>query len=234
MKCLREYTIWVKITVICISLFYFAGCAQQENTALKETAVQETKKQEETEVQVQVPSDKPITEERIYYDFENNLGGWEIPMWASGKSDYMAKDVIVSQDVAIHGNSSMKISSDFLGGTWAAALVEIQQYLDLSPYRVISADVYIPQDAPMGLKAKIILTVGSNWKFVEMSRSVPLLPGEWVSITANIEPGSYDWKRIIPDEEFAEDIRKIAVRIESNKKPAYTGPIYIDKVRCGR
>ncbi|MFH1552340.1 MAG: hypothetical protein ABID83_01705, partial [Candidatus Omnitrophota bacterium] len=72
-----------------------------------------------------------------------------------------------------------------------------------------------------------------NWKFVEMSRSVPLIPGEWVTITANIEPGSYDWKRIVPDETFAGDVRKIAIRIESNNKPAYTGPIYIDNVRAG-
>ena len=47
----------------------------------------------------------------------------------------------------------------------------MQQYLDLSQYRVIRADLYLPEDAPMGLKAKIILTVGDNWKFVEMSRT---------------------------------------------------------------
>ena len=104
----------------------------------------------------------------------------------------------------------------------------------MSHYRVISVDLYIPNDAPIGLKVKVILTVGSNWKFVEMSRSVPLVPGEWITITANIEPGSYDWKRVVPDEKFAEDVRKIAIRVESNRKPKYTGPIYVDNVRIGR
>lgn len=80
----------------------------------------------------------------------------------------------------------------------------------------------------------MVLTVGDNWKFVEMSRSVPLIPGKWAVISANIEPGSYDWKRIVPDEKFAEDVRKIAIRIESNRKPKYSGPIYIDSVRCGK
>ena len=104
----------------------------------------------------------------------------------------------------------------------------------MSPYRVISTDIYIPSDAPDGLKARFVLTVGENWKFVEMSRSVPLVPGKWVTLTANIEPGSYDWKRVVPDEAFAQDVRKIAFRVESNKKPQYTGSVYVDNVRCGK
>ena len=127
----------------------------------------------------------------------------------------------------------MKIVSDFPGDTWTASLVEIQQYLDLSPFRAISVDVYLPPEAPAGLKAKLILTVGSNWKFVEMNRSVPLIPGEWTKISASIEPGSYDWKRVVPDESFGQDVRKIAIRVESNK-PKYSGPIYVDNVRMGR
>ena len=181
-----------------------------------------------------VPSTKPITEERTYYSFEGDLGGWEVPMWAAGKSDYVAKDAAVSSDFASKGSDSMKIEVDFPGGIWAAGLVEIQQYLDMSRYRVIRVDIYLPADAPIGLKAKLILTVGDNWKFVEMSRSVPLVPGEWATITANIEPGSYDWKRTMPDESFRADVRKIVVRVESNRRPVYKGPVYIDNVRIGK
>ncbi|MFH1305206.1 MAG: hypothetical protein ABIH74_02245 [Candidatus Omnitrophota bacterium] len=181
-----------------------------------------------------VISTRPITEERIYYDFEAGFSGWEIPVWAQGKSDYAAKEIGLSEEVASQGKNSMKISASFPGGKWSAALVEIQQYLNLGAYRVISVDLYVPKEAPTGLKAKLILTVGSNWKFVEMSRSVPLIPGEWVTVIANIEPGSHDWKRVVPDEEFARDVRKIAVRIESNRKPVYAGPVYIDNVRGGK
>ena len=51
----------------------------------------------------------------------------------------------------------MKVDASFPGGLWYAALAEIQQYLDMSRYRVIRADIYVPEDAPEGLKAKIIL-----------------------------------------------------------------------------
>jgi hypothetical protein len=221
--------------LFCFGLFMIAmaGCGPAEGPK-GPTRIAQKPAEKTAETPRAVPSAKPITEERTYYDFEGDLDGWEVPMWALGKSDYVAKEVTISEDVASNGKSSMKMEVDFPGGTWTAGLTEIQQYLDMSRYRVIRVDIYLPADAPIGLKAKFILTVGSNWKFVEMSRSVPLIPGEWATITANIEPGSYDWKRVVPDEKFAEDVRKIAVRIESNRKPKYTGTIYVDNVRVGR
>ena len=53
--------------------------------------------------------------------------------------------------------------------------------------------------------------------------------GVWTHISANLKPGSADWKRTKPTDEFRADVRKIAVRVESSK-PAYSGPIYIDNV----
>jgi len=47
-------------------------------------------------------------------------------------------------------------------------------------------------------------------------------------------PGSYDWKRTVPDESFRADVRKIVVRIESNRRPIYKGPVYIDNVKIGK
>ncbi|MBD3379587.1 MAG: hypothetical protein GF408_03890 [Candidatus Omnitrophica bacterium] len=209
-----------------------AGCGREREEADREVTA--TKPAEEQEVPP-VPSVEPITEERTFYDFESNLNGWEVPMWALGKTDYVAQNPpLVSKDAASKGEASMKVMMDYPGGKWAAGLVEIQQFLDISPYRAIMTDIYLPADAPEGLKAKIILTVGSNWKFVEMSQSIPLVPGEWTTIKASIEPGSYDWKRVVPDETFAEDIRKIAIRVVSNNKPVYNGPVYIDNIRVGR
>ena len=181
-----------------------------------------------------MPSIKPITEERTYYGFEEDLAGWEVPAWAASKSDYVATDLVLSQDFASEGASSMCATVGFPGDSWSAGLIEVQQYLDLSAYRVLSTDVYLPADAPEGLKAKLVLTFGNNWKFVEMNQSIPLTPGQWTTITASVEPGSYDWKRVVPDEEFAKDIRKIAIRIVSNRKTKYAGPVYVDNVRVGR
>ncbi|MFH1877653.1 MAG: hypothetical protein ABH883_02490 [Candidatus Omnitrophota bacterium] len=244
MKCQISSSLGRVLTGICIFSLMLSGCGKQEAaTAVKapaapakeKTAVsQEQSMPREEAKEAPRPSGAPIKEERTFYDFEADLDGWEIPMWAESKTDHVARSIVVSRDVASHGTSSMKVNADFPGGLWSAGLVEIQQYLDLSNYRVIRADIFLPKDAPIGLTAKMILTIGSNWKFVEMSRSYPLIPGEWLTIEANIEPGSYDWKRVVPDEEFAEDVRKVAIRVESNRKPKYTGDFYIDNIRVGR
>ncbi len=236
MRYLRISALGAVVAGLCVITLSLNGCGRREEGPTGEVkAIDAKTKDKPQEKEMPVPSTAPITEERTYYDFEtSDLNGWEIPMWALDKTDYVAKGAELSREVASHGDASMKVTTDFPGGLWSAALVEIQQYLVLSSYRVVRADIYLPEDAPIGLKAKLILTVGNNWKFVEMSRSAPLIPGEWVTITANIEPGSYDWKRVVPDEKFAEDVRKIAIRIESNRKPKYSGPIYIDNVRVGR
>ncbi|MBF0252579.1 MAG: hypothetical protein HQL29_02070 [Candidatus Omnitrophica bacterium] len=216
----------VIVLALCFSVS-FSGCGKKAEPPMKEVPAEDVKS-------TPVPSDKPITEERTFYDFETSLQGWEIPAWAESKSDYLAKSIVMSDEVASKGTKSLKMDVDFTGTAWNAGLAEIQQYLDISAYRVLSVDIFLPKEAPEGLKAKLIITVGNTWKFVEMNQDIPLIPGEWVTITASVEPGSYSWKRVVPDDEFARDIRKIAVRIVSNNKPAYTGPIYIDNVRVGR
>lgn len=170
-------------------------------------------------------------EDKVIFSFEKDTQGWEIPEWALEQEDHVAKSVESSKDVTKDGMGSLKVMTAFPGKTWTAALVEDFEYFDWTPYKSISTDIYIPKDAPSGLKGKIILTVGEGWKFIEMARSVALVPGEWITITANLLPGSEDWKRTVVDEEFRKDVRKIAIRVESNKKPEYTGPIYVDNVR---
>jgi len=61
--------------------------------------------------------------------------------------------------------------------------------------------------------------------------NLSLKPGEWVTLTGDLKPGSIDWRRIQVDEAFRQDIRKIDIRIQSNNKPAYTGTVYIDNIR---
>ena len=214
----------VGLAVIMLTL---TGCAKKEEAKEKKV----TAEKEAAPAERPTPSDKPITEERVLFSFERDLRGWEIPDWVLEKDDHVAKDIEISKDVADEGSSSLKVTCDFPGKRWTAALIELEQYLDFTPYREIAIDIYIPEEVPLGLRGRIILTVGEGWKFTEMTRAIPLVPGEWVTVRANIEPGSYDWKRTVPDESFRADVRKIALRIESNKKPAYKGPVYIDSVR---
>jgi hypothetical protein len=170
-------------------------------------------------------------EETVLFSFENGTDGFEIPDWAYEKPDHVQQDIRSSQNFASEGNSSLEIDCEFPGGRWTGAIIEIMQYFDWADYSTLACDVYLPQGAPMGLKGKIILTVGDSWKWIEMSRSYNIKPGQWTTMTADLKAGSIDWRRIEVDEAFRSDIRKIDIRVESNNKPAYTGPIYIDNVR---
>lgn len=169
--------------------------------------------------------------EVILFDFEGGLEGWDIPDWAYEKPDHAQKEINPSTKYAKTGKQSLEMAVDFSGGRWMGAIVEIMQYFDWSAYNAVACDMYIPADAPAGLKAKIILTIGDSWKWVEMSRSHTLVPGEWVTLKGDLMPGSIDWRRTQVDDAFRQDVRKIDVRVESNGRPAYTGPIYIDNVR---
>ena len=167
----------------------------------------------------------------VIFDFEKHTPYWEIPDWCFEKQDYVAKDLDFSSQFANEGSSSLQLLADFPGKKWSAAYLEVQEYFDWTPYKSVSADVYIPADAPYGLKAKIILTVGDDWKWTEMSRMARLTPGEWTTIAANLNPGSTDWRRTEVTDEFRADVRKLGIRVESNMRPVYNGFIYIDNVR---
>ncbi len=169
-------------------------------------------------------------EDKVLFGFEKDTQGFEIPEWAIEQEDYVAKSAEVSKDVAKEGKQSLKLNCAFPGKVWTAGLVEDFEYFDWTPYKAISVDIYIPATAPIGLKGKMVLTVGENWKFTEMAKSVSLVPGEWVTVSAGLIPGTEDWKKTIVDDNFRKDVRKLAIRVESNKKPEYAGPVYLDNV----
>ena len=172
--------------------------------------------------------------ELVMFDFEKGLEDWAIPDWAQTSPDHVGKNVAQSQEFPSHGQSSLQLIASFPGGKWTGAYVERMMYVtDWTAFSGLAADVYLPQNAPEGLKARFILTVGDKWEWTEMNRSLPLKPGEWTTITADLKPGSQDWK-FFPDEKFRKDVRKIGIRIESDAKPAYTGPIYLDNVRLAK
>lgn len=171
--------------------------------------------------------------ELLLFDFEKNTDGWDIPGWALDKEDHVASSVNCTRKIASHGKGSLEIHTEFTGKRWNAAIIDIQHYIDLSPFDMISVDVYLPEGIIPTFKGKIILTVGDGWKFIEMSRSIRLLPGEWTTISANISKGSTDWRLRYLDNTFKTDIRKLAIRVESNKAD-YSGPIYVDNLRVYR
>ena len=167
--------------------------------------------------------------------FEESLEGWEIPHWAWEKTGHVSENISISNKQASEGKNSLEVSTNFPGDDWNEAILEIMQFFNWGSYGKISTDVYLPEDAPVGLEARIILTVGEKWEWREMKCLQQLQPGEWVTITADLKPGSLDWQGVRPDDAFRKDVRKMVVRIESyNRNTTYKGPIYIDNIRVDR
>ncbi len=169
--------------------------------------------------------------EEVIFGFEKDTSGWEIPDWCFEDNSYKGVNVSVSKTFAKEGVSALTLICDFPGGAkWAAAYIEVQKYFDWTAYKAVSIDVFLPSEAPVGLKAKMILTIGEDWAWTEMANSVSLVPGKWTTVTAAIVPGSIDWRAAKILDKFRVDVRKLGIRIESNKA-AYSGPVYIDNAR---
>jgi len=170
--------------------------------------------------------------ELVIFDFEGDLQEWSIPAWAQAAADHVGSNLSPSQDFVSHGKGSLQLDVDFPGqGQWTAAYIEREMYVtDWSPFGAIAVDVYLPYHVLKGLKGRIILTVGEKWEWAEMNRAIPLKPDQWTTITANLKPGSLDWK-FFPEEGFRKDVRKVGIRIESDREPAYRGLVFIDTVR---
>lgn len=175
--------------------------------------------------------EKPTTAGKVIFGFEEKVPTWEIPDWCFEKEEYVGESIAVSEKSAKEGKSSLEVMVNFSGGRWTAAYIEVQQFFDWTLYKTISVDVYLPKEAPFGLQARLILTVGEDWVWTEMARLVKLVPGEWTTVSANIAAGSTDWRRTEVTDEWRSDVRKLGIRIESNMRPTYSGPIYIDNVR---
>ncbi|MEK7878645.1 MAG: hypothetical protein AAB285_02190, partial [candidate division NC10 bacterium] len=154
---------------------------------------------------------------KVLFGFESGAQGWGIPDWALEKPDMVGREIVVAKEGATEGAQALALVVDFPGGKWNGALAEVEEYFDWTPYHALTVDVSLPAEAPAGLKAKLILTVGEEWTWTEMRRSIQLTPGQTTTINVSLAPGSEDWKRTVVDEFFRKDVRKLAVRLESNK-----------------
>ncbi len=177
--------------------------------------------------------EKAVGAGKVIFGFEEKAPSWEIPDWGFEKEDHVAESVAISTKFAKEGQSSLEIMANFPGAKWTAAYVEVQQFFDWTAYKTLSADIYLPKEAPFGLQARFILTIvkDNNWTWTEMTRMVKLIPGEWTTITADLAPGSTDWRKTQVTDEFRANVGKLGIRIESNMRPVYSGPIYLDNVR---
>src|SRR3989338_4163404 len=106
-------------------------------------------------------------EEIVLYDFEKDPQGWKIPDWALAKKDYVAEEIGISEFYASRNRYSLEMQVNFpvvkeWRGAYAECPVDIQ---DWSEYGWLEADILLPKESPKGLRAKLILTVGDDWKW---------------------------------------------------------------------
>lgn len=177
------------------------------------------------------PTAQALAAEVVIYSFENGEDGWVIPDWAKVSNDYVGTDLAISYEHALEGRASLALQAQFPGGRWTGSYVERQmETTDWGPFERLLLSIFLPPEAPAGLRGKIILTVGDQWQWTEQNQAVPLVPGQWTTVSVDLRAHSMDWK-FFPDDAFRRDVRKIGVRIESDKKPAYHGPIFLDDIR---
>ncbi len=174
-------------------------------------------------------------EDVVLYDFEKDPQGWNIPDWALAKKDYVGEEIGISEFYASRNRYSLELRTNFpVGREWRGAYVEcpvdIQDWFE---YNWLEADLLLPKEAPKGLRAKLILTVGEEWKWTEMNRAVKLEPGEWTVIKVDLRQGSQNWRSFITDD-FRRDVKKIGIRVETNGGVVYKGPVYIDNVKLSK
>lgn len=173
-----------------------------------------------------------LSKEITLYSFEKDPQGWEIPDWAIGKKDNASEGIGISEFQASSGKYALELGVNFrVSEGWQGAYVErVVDVTDWGLYKYLSVDIFLPKDAPHGLRARIVLTAGEDWKWTEMNKSIPLAPGEWTVLKVDLTAESLNWRRFVTDS-FRADVKKIGIRLESNGNVAYKGPVYIDNVR---
>ncbi len=122
-------------------------------------------------------------------------------------------------------------------------MVELELEMDLTGYKTISADVYLPRDACGDLYQARIIVVTGLWWFIEQRSPVHLKRGRWNKVEANInvsrESERLKWKCVMSKDwslvDNLDKVQKIGIRVEYNANvsqagPPYKGPIYIDNI----
>lgn len=190
--------------------------------------------------------------EKVIYSFEDGIGEWAIPDWSLEKADYVDAEATVSSDYANDGDSSMQLTFEFPKDEWRAAVVDVEGPFDWSAYKTLLCDVYLPEEAPDKIKARIALSVGEKWLWIESARATKLKPGQWVTLSANLIPGNERWlrtkmvERIGEDgkahgyvmktakepmaKEYIQEVQVLTVRLQS-ERVKYKGSVFVDNIR---
>ncbi|HNX91853.1 MAG TPA: hypothetical protein PKY78_07370 [Candidatus Omnitrophota bacterium] len=174
-------------------------------------------------------------QDKMVYNCSRYIHNWGIPEWSGEKADHINPVLSIDENFGDKQDSmSLKLNLSFSGEAWSAGIIEANGVFDLTLYRALTFSVYLPSDAPKGIEARAIIVSGDDFKWIEMGRSFVVEPGRKTVIKANLKNGCRDWRikgeQIVLTEALKQDIRKVAIRIESNVVK-YDGPIYLDDIQ---
>ena len=161
--------------------------------------------------------------EDVFFDFEDETHLWKITTIKNN----CVEEVNLTKEKFLSGEKSLKIKLVLPG----EGSVEKDFYKDLSNYKNIIFNIYIPLDAPDDIKVCFFLQ-DSEWLWYQ-TPLFSLKKDQWNKITVNVEPGSPFWENIGHSQPWSEktiaNIRKIGIKIFSNTK--YNGAIFIDDIK---
>jgi len=161
--------------------------------------------------------------EDMFFDFEEDVQIWKI----TPIKNNLIKDITFSNEKFLNGKRSLMIKIDGSGEGSA----EKEFFKDLSIYKNIIFNIYIPQGTPDDIKVCFFVQ-DNEWLWYQ-TPLFTLKRDQWNKITLNVEPQSTFWENVGHSQPWSEktiaNIRKIGIKIFLNTK--FTGYIYIDEIK---
>ncbi len=159
----------------------------------------------------------------IFFNFEDNFQLWKITTLKNN----CVKEILLSKEKFLSGEYSLQIKLELPG----EGCVEKEFYKDLSNYKNLIFNVYVPSDAPDDLKICFFLQ-DNEWLWYQ-TPLFTLKKQQWNKITVSVEQNSPFWEGIGHSQPWSEkvisNIRKVGLKIYSNSKS--TSSIYIDDIK---
>jgi len=176
-------------------------------------------------------------QDKMIYNCERYIQNWDIPDWSGAKDDYVSPILSIDKNFLKDGDPGLKLTVAFDGEKWSAGMIETIGRFDLTLYKAITCRIYLPRSAPKGINARITITVGDDYTWMEMKRPVALSPGRYTKVKAGLRYGNNKWKTttgvVRMTDWMKEDVRKVGIRVESNIVE-YKGPVYITDIHLAK
>ena len=158
----------------------------------------------------------------VFFDFENKGD-----IWQTCPGEYnTVNSVNLSDEVVLGGESSLKIEMEFPGEACIGKVFSS----NLSKYRALRLNLYIPGNAPEDLQVLVFLQDG-EWKWYQ-TKLIALRAGKWNRLNLDVLPESKVWQNIGHDRQWSStslsSIKRIGIKLFSGHNGKIS--IYMDEI----